>query len=357
MITVLRETIRILLTEAEPTPKIAAKKQAMVGADEFAKRQKDDAASRIIKSLGWNLERELGKGANGIVYLAQNDEGRQIAIKLTTQEESDEYLRVKQVRNTISDDLKKHLPVVHFVEKLSGRPGGFVNAIGLELLEPLPKQVTGKLFKPAGASADAMQDVLRSEEIIIKILRAAAKNMSTSAAAKEAGRHTDLGKLLSNVESKVLQGKMPEGYSTDNLRKEVQIRGKDWADKEFSLKARKLAVMAGAWMGSFAEELKIPPMTARFLSTNMSLMVVQELQSTAMGIANPDDPDAPNWGPGIFTTLPGGEKIPGAESLGRALREMAKLGLSWRDLHDKNVMMRPGTRDIVVSDFGNFIVA
>lgn len=354
----LRNLIRTLIKE-EPTGKQAAKAVPGHGAVEAKRIEQDRHAAAILKTLGLYAERRLGAGANGIVYLASRDDGQRIAVKLTTQNEGEEYLKVKIVREKMPDNLKKHMPIVHFVEKLPARPGGFVEAIGIELLRPLPTVVSDRLLRPAGASPAAMQDVLRNEEILVKIFRTAAKKMGASAVAKDASRHIDVSRLLTNVESKMLQGKMPSDYQYDQIRKEVQVRGRDWADREYSLKGKKLAVMAGAWMGKLSSDAGVPGPTARLLGTNLALMVVQELQSTAMGIANPKDPDVSNWinrGHGIFSTLPGAEAIPGAESLGAALQTMAELGLSWRDLHKDNVMMRPSTGDIVVSDFGNFRV-
>ncbi len=327
------------------------------GADELRQKEQNADATKIIKNLGWDIEKKLGQGQNGIVFLASNDAGQHVAIKLTTQDEAEEYQKVKDVRKKLPAELQKHMPIVHFVKTLANKPAGFVNAIGVEVLKPLPKQVSDRLVKPTGTSPAAMQDILKDEEIVVKILRAAAEKMSASAVAIEVGKLIDLRRLLSTVEGKTLQWKMPTDYTNDQIRKEIQMRGKDWADREFSLKARRFALVVGSWAGKLAEEAGVRQTLAKMFAVNMSIMVVKQLRSTAMGIGNPKDPVAQQyWDSSIFSTLPGAENLPGAASLGKALEAMAELGLSWRDLHQDNVMMRPSTGDIVVSDFGNFNV-
>lgn len=321
-----------------------------------------NAAQKILKSIGWDLQKYLGNGENGIVFMAENDStGHRAAVKFTRGvSEYDEYVRVKTVRESLAPEFQKHMPEIYFVEDLRKQfkpedRAGLVTMIGVELLQKLPKEVASRLFQPAGTSPIVMQDVLKDEEIIVEIFRTVTEKMSLSALGKQIGKVTELDRLFSLAESKVLQGKMPADMDFSHIRREVSAAGRDWADKKFALKANKLIIMIGAWCEYFAEKLKVPNNLAHYFGTHTALIAVTALQSTAVGIGNPDDPDSKNWGHGIFSTLPGGRNIPGAESLGRALKAMASKGLSWRDLHDANVMMRPGTGDIVVSDFGNFL--
>lgn len=322
-----------------------------------------NAAQKILKSVGWDLQKYLGNGENGIVFMAENDStGQRAAVKFTRGgvSEYDEYARVKTVRESLAPEFQKHMPEIYFVEDLrkqfkSEDRAGLVTMIGVELLQKLPKEVASRLFQPAGTSPVVMQDVLKDEEIIVEIFRTVAEKISSSALGKQVSKVIELARLFSLAESKVLQGKMPADMDFSHIRREVSTAGRDWADKKFALKANKLVIMIGAWCEYFAEELKVPNNLAHYFGTHVALIAVTALQSTAVGIGNPDDPDSKNWGHGIFSTLPGGQNIPGANSLGNALKAMASKGLSWRDLHDANVMMRPSTGDIVVSDFGNFL--
>lgn len=48
--------------------------------------------------------------------------------------------------------------------------------------------------------------------------------------------------------------------------------------------------------------------------------------------------------------------LPETASFMKALKKLKDFGLNWGDIHEKNVMQRPGTGELVISDPGNFYV-
>ena len=110
---------------------------------------------------GWyfETEMELGRGAFGKVYRAENKEtGQRAAIKVLTMEkgmelgatemaaELENYEFIKNSRNTFPKEVAKHFPEVYETGKINNRTGYVI----MELLEPMPAAVKNALFATTG---------------------------------------------------------------------------------------------------------------------------------------------------------------------------------------------------------------
>ena len=115
----------------------------------------------FFKLKGWffETEEELGEGAFGKVYRATNKEtGQRAAIKILPVSagmdlgfpelaaELENYEFIKNSRNTFPEEVAKHFPEVYETGKINNRTGYII----MELLKPMPTSVKNSLFATTG---------------------------------------------------------------------------------------------------------------------------------------------------------------------------------------------------------------
>ena len=143
-----------------------------------------DKEEAFFLPKGWFFESdiELGRGAFGIVYRATSKEtGQRIAIKILTMKrgmdlgpaemaaELENYEYIKNNKNSMPEEVARHFPDVYETGKISKNVG----YVTMELLEAIPTDVRNNLFNTLGdveARAVKTKRILADPETLSQIL-------------------------------------------------------------------------------------------------------------------------------------------------------------------------------------------
>ena len=135
-------------------------------------RQKD--AQNLLKSMGFSVRRELGRGAFGVVYEVENSRtGERLAAKVVSSNSPREIENYKFAMDNKASMPKEYAKYLPEVKKLIG--AGENTIILMELLEPLDPQVAQELFaaQDAPTASKKPERILKNPEAVAEIVEKA----------------------------------------------------------------------------------------------------------------------------------------------------------------------------------------
>ena len=299
--------------------------------DSKVKMQADKAA---LNKMGYQVLKELGRGKFGIVYLVENKKSQQrLAAKVVKESdrETQNYQFAMDNKASMPEQYGKYLPVIY---EIAPGPKGY-NIILMEELEPLDPQVAQELFAVSTEKVDQETPESQKRE---KIFR------SPEALAELAGESIFANRILQQ---------MNVGFA--RLRK-IRMAARKAATKTSHQDVDSLVKAISSAVYEMVEEFEnYSPAVKTSFEDNLKETVEYYLEKQIVPVHQPE--------PGeeyIETWTSGGLEdtkalFPEAERLATAMKYFMQ-DKNWRpkDVHWKNVMARPSTKDMVIVDLGLF---
>jgi hypothetical protein len=347
------------------TPRTAARQR--VNLVDFDPEYSREIAQMLAAKLGAELGEELGRGAMGIVYAirTQQGQGRDMILKVTQfPHEKKGYTLARWKKRSLehkNPELASILPDVgHIVDDIydfkEGYHSGYsikVYGIPVEHLVPLPPRVKEQLFGHGGGfkSKEAEKEWLTAisdPKTLIPVLRAnfSAKNESDGDAEQyytyfadspssegENGAGRSKIQAGEEFEQMVLDLEPPRTFEDYLLRwiPQIKRRALHFADNTPS--------SSGIYR-SLKQRL-----------ADQANKLPQHLEAMVKVPQYP--PDALRYF-GIEGAHPTGDSTSMVDQFFNKLQALGPEGVKFWDTHRDNVMMRPETNEIVVSDVGLF---
>jgi hypothetical protein len=350
----------------------------------------DPEHATAIKEAGFILNKYLGKGQMGIVYEVENkNTGQRLAAKVINKHtpayynESKNYNWILKNRGKLPDNVKQY--VVDVYELFEDSSNKYL-IILMELLEPAPKDVVNQIFSSTAAlkgeySPEKEERLLKDEnavyEIILdvlkksSILRAERRYMgireeSMVEAAKRALRAYLVNKTVpKNTVPNVYT--MVNIYDDDPEKPQKTPRSPQWRNlfnailnemEELIVQAR-VQEAEDATEDAIRTHLHTPANKGGGLPVFWSAAgaleddltyYVNKKQVIPLTYGMPKDRPLGGSGPGVQGAFPE------IEGILNAMKELQQMGFSPRDMHTENIMMRPDTNQLVMTDVGLFLV-
>ena len=290
-------------------------------------RQKD--AQALLKSMGFSVRGELGRGAFGVVYEVENNRtGERSAAKVVTADnkrEIENYKFAMEEKAFMPEKYAKYLPDVKQLIT-----GGDSTIILMELLEPIDPQTAQELFAAPDAptASKKAEKILKNPEAVAEITKYALQNNRILDQMREFLVNRD--QIVGNVINAVT--KVSHGGDVQSVIYTVAAET-----------AKQLNFQSPAVKSSFKDALED------------TILFYFDKQIVPVHQPEPGDEDVDRdlWAGPTFKSVE--DLFPEAEGLMAAMKYfMQDKGWRPKDVHIKNVMRRPGTKDFVIVDLGLF---
>ena len=294
-------------------------------------KAKTQADKDVLDEMGYQVLKELGRGQFGVVYLVENKQSQQrLAAKVVKEgdRETANYQFAMDNKASMPEEYGKYLPEVY---EIAPGPKGY-NIILMEELEPLDPQVAQELFAVETDYLDQATPESKKHEKIFKNPEALAELVGESVYANRILQQLNLGfremRRLRMVARKAVTKKAHNDL--DSLVMTV-----------YGAIVREIDDQSIAIYKAFEKNLK------ETMSYFLNKQIVPVHQPAS------DEEYIETWTSG---GLEGTKALfPEAKGLMKAMKYFMQ-DKHWRpkDIHWKNVMARPSTKDMVIVDLGLF---
>jgi serine/threonine protein kinase len=266
---------------------------------------------------------KLGKGFQGTVLRGLWN-GKQVAIKLIGKFGSKEIAnlnKLEEIRDSLDPEVQKHLPIIY---EVGHDEVNQFHYIIMEMLKPLSPTMRHHLYDYTEKSKPItnINSILKDEGILYRSVVSAFKPYGASA------------NIIHDVFKEILKIKMPPEFTELG----------SWQDALVELRTKIQEATVKAIMDGKHTDYKYVNGSASDTYEYLKQVFKPEVPASAEEFKDyPKD----------FRGIP---DVPELKSLVGALDGLRKRGLFWSDLHHDNLMMRPGTDDLVFIDFGFFSI-
>jgi serine/threonine protein kinase len=303
-----------------------------------------------IKEAGMVLNKFLGEGKMGKVYEVEDPKtGQRMAAKVVSKHtpqyynESKNYNWILKNRDSLPDDVKEYVVDVY---KLFEDSSNKYLVILMELLKPAPKNVVNQIFGSLEYSPEKEERLLKDPtavyEIVFDVLQK--NNMLNSANQYRGVSQGDRKKAAKTILRTYLLDKeipKPKTKNVDSFLELYQLSGAQW-QRLYDAIVIEIESLLGdvdrsvVWAAAEAVE--------KDLHYYINKQVIPMTYGTGRG--HP----LSGAGPGVS------EVFPETQGFVNAMKQLSRKGFNPRDMHTDNVMMRPDTNQLVMTDVGLFLV-
>ena len=289
-------------------------------------------AAEVSEILGVHTPAFLGSsgrdlyGRGAYAFSVSNDEGKSRVLKIGLAGELEPY---KKIQEKFGDKPPSILPVIYQAATFDEigyepPPSGLRNSFGVILMEelvPMPPNMA-EFLQNKGGEEESFRILKDSGSELAEIINSSAE------------------KNKSFLEFQLRRTKLSDKEAEDKA-KELLITFKEEAF--FGLKkATRLEIGGGEDLYTIIREISAP-----IFGSYLKKQAVEEVADGFTSILLSKMADAPaDSGYTLNTAL--------GKHLSGALRELEDLGIEPKDLHADNIMLRPETYEIVISDLGHF---
>ena len=334
--------------------------QSGVNIIDFEPQSAREIAQALADKLGAILGEELGRGAMGIVYAIRmkEGEGADMILKITQfphEKKGYTLTRWKKRELKKNPELASILPEVGEIVDIiyDFKEGWFkgrsikIYGIPVERLEPLPPRIKEQLFGHGGKfkNPEAEKDwlsAITNPKLLIPVLRETFSDDHTIDVDNQ--MHSTRGER----EYAYFEGRMDSGieFEKEVLELEPPRSFQDYLTR---------------WLPQISRRAvrRAQPVT-KYSSMNQPPDRLIQRQSVSLAKQLEDRIKIPQYPPealkyfGIEGAYPKEDAPPQVSNFFNKLMELEKYGARFWDTHRDNVMMRPLTNEIVVSDVGLF---
>ena len=341
---------RLLKEVAEPTFDADAPTGAPpTGVETPAMRER--GLKELLKNAGLEYIGFIGGGMHGKVYEVRDLQTHQrLAAKVTSlRSEIPKHEWLKDNYDSLEPIGKKHLPLIHDINQVGNK-----YVITMEYLKEAPVEVVDDLFYSPGFSSSARvaqrreKRFLSTPESVKEVIDYCFDSGMLAAYQAVPGPSTDenvptIEEMKARVYEEWERGSDPGPPSDEFLDYESQ----DFWDLYSGKTLRLMNIMCAVWIEAVPSEYA----NLRDLGVSeLAKMMPQIMEKQVVPVHHGQPPGTQYAGAGE-----GIESVyPEAESIMKAMDYMAEQGFTPMDVHHKNVLMRPGTDELVIADLGNF---
>lgn len=283
-------------------------------------------ADLVSRRLGFDNLRFLAKSnrPNGAhVYSVTDENGQNLVLKIQPVEELSGYKKAQRAYDRLPPEVRRHLPVIRSImtlEDLGIRHDEGLGVIVMEELERVPGRIYDMLKDQPNKSADVLSVLLSDLERFNRFIDRVIDKQDEKLLSKISDDDIKDLKLRLQKISKIqnLEDELSPGIAIMQATGETIF---DWG-KERSIDRRQiLPMLANGIKNAINSEISKRPIRVNPVKDKVSGIMVDQ---------------------------------PGIKELDSAIRAMITMGLKPNDLHQDNIMIRPETGELVISDLGHF---
>ena len=283
-------------------------------------------ADLVSRRLGFVNLRFLAKSKrpNGAhAYAVTDENGQNLVLKIQPVEELGGYEKAQRSYDQLPPGVRKHLPVIKSImtlEDLGIRHDERLGIIVMEELERVPGRIYDMLKDQPSKSADVLSVLLSDRERFNRFIDRAIDKQDKKLLSKISDDDIIDLKLRLQKISKIqnLEDEFSPGIAIMQAAGETVS---DWGKEKDIDRRQILPMLVNGIKNSINSEISKRPIRVNPVKDKISGIMVDQ---------------------------------PGIRDLDSAIRAMISMGLTPNDLHQDNIMIRPETGELVISDLGFF---